>query len=838
MSPLLKIVQGSSRHLQGVLLRRAREERLITPVYCLLVESIFGTIGAFLSLSIAGFILAGLIFYRHPGWVTFGLGGLLVLITVSRLMMLTRYLRFRRQGNLIRLRDALQWELVYSVLSIPLMISIGAEACYAAATTDDRLMTIFSTAIIMAIGAIIASRNGGRPLIAKFQNAALCLPYATTLMLSGCMELQVAGVMTVLYYVGILSATKTTYHTLRKALVNGKKAEVLSTKASEQAKLLSAVLDNMTTGLMMYNQEHRLLVSNAKAYALFGEAKLKALLGGCFEDVADHVLTTFGSTPDQVDELTTCCRRDPLDAGEFRFGLTDRLRERSFAVCFKRIEVGGGYLISFDDVTERKRKDEEIEWLAHRDVLTGLDNRYSLVEALKRAGTGSQNETTALYIDLDGFKSINDAEGHVFGDRLLAAVGERLRAVTRCEDTVSRMGGDEFFILFAADMDTAEAERISQDVIECIQPPIWVEGKQVSITASGGLARIATPFDPEALIRRADLALYEAKTRGRDRRILFEEAMEEKAKLALLLQADLKQAIANDELDLEYQPIVDVDCGRTICCEALMRWDHPYRGRVAPLVFIPIAEKTSLICELGAWALMRACRDAMSWPDPGVKVAVNISARHFKNERGSVTDAIEDALRVTGLDPRRLQVEITESLLASDMERMRDELEVIHARGVAIVLDDFGTGYSSLNYIHKLPVDKIKLDRSFISAVAKDPKTIVFIASIVQMAQALRKELVIEGVETAEELALVRSINARIIQGFYISKPLRRGQIVQYITESNCDGLYEDEKASRSKASKQESASGPRRVARRSGSKQQAPSNGKRKVLTESIKLV
>jgi diguanylate cyclase (GGDEF)-like protein len=773
-----------TRHIQRFFLRRVRSEQLEISVYCRLVESIFGTIGAFIALSLGGFILAGLVFFRHPSIVTLLSCVTLITITVLRLIMMRQYLAFRRRTHRFILKDALRWEAMYTLLGVPLMICISGIASFAAATTDDHLLTIVSSAMIMAIGAVIASRNGGRPMIAKYQNAALCLPYGTTLILSGSMDMRVTGIMTGLYYVGILSATKTTYMTLRNALVNGQRAKAMSVKAARQASLLGAALNNMSTGLMMFDSEKRLLVSNAKAYEFFGESALKRLIRSDLKTVAEHVYSTLGSTDQQIERIRAVYYRVSEIAAGFSFDLTDHIRSRSFDVRFNRIEDDGGFVISIDDITERRLKDDQIERLAHRDPLTELHNRYSLLEKMREASL-KKASVVGVYLDLDGFKAVNDTEGHTFGDQLLIGFAERLRQSTASSDIIARIGGDEFFILFGSEMAVSEAEEVTARIFDEIRRPLEVNSRIMNITASAGISQIVGVFDPETLIKRADVALYEAKTQGRDRWVRFEDAMEERATLSLMLEAELKRAAANDELSLVYQPIIDSDTGRTVCCEALMRWNHPTRGMIAPFVFIPLAEQSSLICDLGTWALARACQDAMRWPDPSVKVAVNISARHFKSDKGSVLKAIEEALAISGLVPARLQIEITESVLASDIERMRQELEAINAMGVSIALDDFGTGYSSLSYIHRLPINKIKLDRSFVVAIAKDPRTIKFVASIVQMAQTLRKELIIEGVETAEELALLRSVSARIIQGYHFSRPLPCAEVNRYITRSN-----------------------------------------------------
>ena len=774
----------AAKRIYSPFLKRLRQERLQLSVYYSLVDSLFGTIGAFMTLSLAGCVLATLVYYKQPDFVTIVLSVALVVITAGRLWLLIRYQTMRKAAERMRLKEALRLEAVYACLGISLMVCISVLSAYGVFTTQDRMIEALASAMVLAIGAIIASRNGGRPLIVKWQTIGLCLPYGATLLLSGRADLRLTGFIIVLFYFAILSASRTAYKTLREALVNGRKAASMSAKVNVQAKLLGAALNNMSTALMMFDKDDRLLVSNAKACQFFGEKELEGLIGQRLKKVAEHIYVTVGATDREVEKIRSLYHRVSEITEGFTFDLSDHRRGRSFDVRLNRIE-DGGFVVSVDDITERKLKDHEIERLAHRDPLTDLHNRYSLLERMKEWSVEGTRRTTAFYLDLDGFKVVNDGEGHTFGDKLLNAIADRLRQTAGPGDVVSRIGGDEFFILIGGELTTEQAELCSTRILQHVAQPAQIDGKQITITASIGIAQVVGAFDPEILIKRADVALYEAKARGRNRWIHFEHEMEERAALEIALQAELKLAITNDELDLVYQPIVDSDTGRTVCCEALMRWYHPTRGTVAPVVFIPLAEESGLINELGAWALRRACRDAATWPDQNLKVAVNLSATQFKGSNGSVAAAIESALISTGFDPNRLEVEITESVLANDIDRMRQELEAIHVMGVSIALDDFGTGYSSLNYIHKLPINKVKLDRSFVIAIAKDQESVKFIASIVQMAQTLRKELVIEGVETAEELALLRSVNARIIQGFHFSKPLSRNEICRYIAASN-----------------------------------------------------
>ena len=765
-----------------------RKEHVPLSVYFRLVDSLFGTLGAFLTLSLAGLLLAALVLYNQPSVVAIALCVLLVATTAARIVLIARYRVARRTRHRLGLKQALRLETAYAVLGVALMGTISITSSYGVASTQDRMTEAFASAMILAIGAIISSRNGGRPLIVKWQTVSLCWPYGATLLASGRPDLQMTGIIIVLFYFAILSASRTAYQTLRDALVNGQRAKSMSMKVTQQAMLLSAALDNMSTGLMMFDKDTRLLVSNAPAYDFFGEAALKALSGRPLSEVAAHIFRTLRSTEAEIDHARFLYQRVSRLAVGFTVDVVDHVRDRSLDVRLTRIE-DGGFVVAFDDITERKRKDDEIQRLAHRDPLTDLHNRYSLMKFIRNRTRDPASTTTGLYVDLDGFKAVNDSEGHSFGDKLLVSVAAVLNAGTTADDVVARIGGDEFFIVFAEELSVERTEQIATRILRHLSQPVVIDGKRIVATASAGIARMSGTFDPEVFIRRADAALYEAKARGRNRWVHFEYEMEARAAYSLALQNELRDAILKEELSLVYQPVIDSDTGLTVSCEALMRWHNPARGLIPPAVFIPLAEESGLIRELGAWALHRACEDANGWPDQNLKVAVNLSTAQFKDRDYHIAAVIGETLRQTSFDPQRLEVEITESVLASDVESMRLELEAIHALGVSIALDDFGTGYSSLSYIHRLPINKVKLDRSFVVAVAKDPESIKFIASIVQMTQTLRKELVIEGVETAQELALLRSVNARIIQGYHFSRPLSRDEIHRYITASNLDAV-------------------------------------------------
>ncbi|HTW26174.1 MAG TPA: EAL domain-containing protein [Acetobacteraceae bacterium] len=441
----------------------------------------------------------------------------------------------------------------------------------------------------------------------------------------------------------------------------------------------------------------------------------------------------------------------------------------------RSIEHEGGPMsvLAVRDISDRKQAEAEIRHLAHHDPLTGLANRKLLHEqideALRRAG--SHNEPVAvLCLDLDRFKLVNDLMGHLAGDKLLRQVSKRLRGLARPVDTVARLGGDEFAVVQPGGAQPEAATLLAQRIITAMTEPFDIDGREIRISASVGAAIF--PLDGaagEALLKNADIALYRAKQEHRGSFRLFEAAMDRRLRDRRLLEQDLRDAIAGARLELYYQPIVACRDGRIEGYEALLRWHHPERGWVPPSTFIPLAEETGLILPLGRWALEAACLEAASWPVPR-RVAVNLSPAQFRD--GDLPAIVADILRRSGLDPARLKLEITEGLLIDDTDRALATLNALKGLGIGIALDDFGTGYSSLSYLRRFPFDQIKIDRSFIQALASDPDAAAIVRAILALARSLRLGVIAEGVETEDQLALLRQEDCLLVQGYLLGRPL------------------------------------------------------------------
>ena len=438
----------------------------------------------------------------------------------------------------------------------------------------------------------------------------------------------------------------------------------------------------------------------------------------------------------------------------------------------------------FDNIVSRHDAFRKIEVLAQRDALTKLWNRAAFLHLLEQhlaTIAGTRNSLALIAIDLDRFKDINDTLGHPAGDVVLKEAADRIASAVRPGDEISRIGGDEFLIMLA-DVDPAEADATARRILAEFSNPFTIKMTHNVCGASIGYAIAPTDGSTlDALLRNADLALYEAKKRGRAQIVAYTPALSHLYDSRVALEHDLQFALPNGELEIEYQPIVDPRSGRAICCEALLRWNHPELGRIAPSVFIPIAEATGLIVPIGTWILTCACAEATRWSSD-IKVAVNLSPVQFRRGR-EIVDIVMNALTETGLAASRLDLEITETVLIDDSATTLTILEELRGKDVGVSLDDFGTGFASLAYLNDFPFSKIKIDRKFSQNIDQSPRTTAIIKGIAQTTRDLKIELVAEGVETEVQLERMRNFGINAIQGYLFSKPLPAAQLRRVISE-------------------------------------------------------
>nr|WP_221381698.1 EAL domain-containing protein [Actinoplanes polyasparticus] len=438
----------------------------------------------------------------------------------------------------------------------------------------------------------------------------------------------------------------------------------------------------------------------------------------------------------------------------------------------------GAIVLSVRDIGPRKALEEQLSRQAFRDPLTGLSNRALFRDRLEHATARRDADVTVLLVDLDDFKSVNDNLGHSAGDELLTALAARLRDNVRPGDTLARLGGDEFAVLIE-DLDGRDPGALAERLLHELRKPISVAGHEIRRTASIGVA--AGGESGEELLRNADLAMYAAKRQGRNAYALFDPEMYASLVNEAQLRAEMETALTEQQFVVHYQPVVDLPTQRLTGVEALVRWQHPERGLLAPQHFIDTAEESGLIVPLGRWVLCESLRQLAHWQRPGFKVNVNLSARQFQDP-ALVTD-VRDALAESGVDPACLTLEITESMLLQDIDAATDTLHALRRLGVRLAIDDFGTGYSSLNYLKRLPVDIIKIDRAFVTQVATDDGDKALVDAVVGLSQALRMQTVAEGIETDDQWTALRRLGCDFGQGFLFGRPVDPASIELLLDE-------------------------------------------------------
>jgi len=447
------------------------------------------------------------------------------------------------------------------------------------------------------------------------------------------------------------------------------------------------------------------------------------------------------------------------------------------------------YVGVFRDISERKAQEERIAYLAHFDALTGLPNRASLEAFLAGAivrAAGQQSQLAVLFIDLDNFKTINDSLGHQAGDQLLCEVSSRLRGLALKASNLARLGGDEFVVIIEDIQHVTAVIGIAQEIGQAINTPYLVDERELHTTPSIGISIYPDDgADAQTLMRNADTALYHAKSCGRNNHQFFAQPMNQAADKRLHLENELWRAIAEQQLLLHYQPQVDLLSGKIVSVEALVRWNHPQRGMILPDDFIPIAEESGLILEIGHWVLKTACRQARSWLDQGIDsgdMAVNISAHQFRQP--GFASLVQKVLDESGLPAEYLELEITESAVMHSADLAVDTLLALKAMGVKLAIDDFGTGYSSLSYLRRFPIDRLKIDRSFVADLESDAEAASLVSSIIALGQSLGLRLVAEGVETAAQADFLRGKACERVQGFHFHRPASAESLTATMTNS------------------------------------------------------
>jgi diguanylate cyclase (GGDEF)-like protein/PAS domain S-box-containing protein len=544
-------------------------------------------------------------------------------------------------------------------------------------------------------------------------------------------------------------------------------------EAEEKLRLSATVIEHIADGVVVLDAEGTIVAVNPAFTQITGYSEAEAL-------GKDRTLTRSGRHEQAFYEAMW---QEQLDKGFWRGELWSVRKNGELYLEFLTVSAvrdtrgkATHYVGVFSDITKAKESQEKLDHLAHHDPLTALPNRLlfhdRLQHALLRAARDGE-QLALLFIDLDRFKNVNDTLGHHIGDELLKQVAKALNDRLREGDTLARLGGDEFIVLLENIDNQYGASQVAEKLVQMFEEPFMVAGHELFVTCSVGISLFPDDAaDLNMLIRNADVAMYQAKARGRNGFSFYAPSMSGEGVERLRLETFLRRSIEKDEIFLNYQPQVEIDTGRLVGVEALVRWNHPELGLVPPIRFIPLAEDTGFINQLGKWVLHEACRQMVRWQEAGLhvpKIAVNLSAKQF--ERGSIVNMVADILRDTGLEPQRLQLEVTESVIMNTGDAMVF-INDLHSIGVALAIDDFGTGYSSLAYLKQLPVETLKIDRSFIKDISTDVNDEAIAIAIIQLGKSMNLSVIAEGVETAEQAAFLLRHGCNLAQGYFYSRPV------------------------------------------------------------------
>ena len=729
----------------------------------------------------SGPLLAGIVFVAFAAGMTALktgqtlLWGCVLFLVVAGAIRVFDLRRFDPRRSNLTAEEAGQWQQRYRIGALIQAAAIGTWCSAALLSNDDAVVHLIALSVTTGIVAGGAGRAYGRPSIFHQQALLQFGPAVIALAIRGTPYYIAMAFVSAAFLLAIMQLSGNLHKIFMRAVVARERESALAGQ-------FDTALNNMPHGLCMFRVDRQLAVMNHR----FSEML----------DLPDDLVRS-GSTARDI--LSACVSSGSISAasGEMIAGEIenahanqivtvdpDAERNRSLSWTVQPM-ADGGAVVLLEDVTERRNAEAKITHLARYDELTALPNRVHFrneIESLLAASHHSARLSALLFIDLDQFKQVNDTLGHPCGDQLLCAVANRLREMLRPEDFVARFGGDEF-VVFQQNISAPEdAASLARRIVERLSERYRIDNHLVEIGASVGIALTSEGASADTLLKNADMALYRVKADGRGTFCFFRDEMAATAEARRILELDLRKALANEEFELFYQPLVNLKSGKISTCEALLRWNHPVRGTVSPVDIIPVAEDMGLIVDLGRWILRRACMECMKWPE-GVSVAVNFSPQQFHQR--DVLSEIRYALEVSGLPAHRLEIEITESSLLRNTQLTHDILSQLHALGVRISLDDFGTGYSSLSYLHNFPMQKVKIDRSFLEGIDAD-RPLTLLRGVARLSADLGMAVVVEGIETNEQLELI-SADGTVSegQGYLFSRPVPAVRIRQLLNASH-----------------------------------------------------
>ncbi len=744
--------------------------------YRVLVQSLFSSPTSIILSNVVGAAIS-LFCWKSSGYHVF-----LPLFCITSAIVALRILTVARYRAAVRRReqtdaDIRAWDREFFIGATAFSAVLGMSSFIALAKTDDIPSHIITIVAAIAFSAGYVARNAGRPIFVMVQLLVFCVPMCIGLAEADHPYYPVIALFIVFFIITNVAIAFSLNRNLLELAAARKRSDGLASSLRSKNVTLDSALNSMIHGLVMFNAKLELELANSRFAEMYRLDAAELTRGTLLTRVLDRLIGARVLAPSAARSLGEVCR------SALRSGQTDHVEittERSQVyVVHAEVTADGGILMVTEDATERKAAAAQIERMAHTDNLTGLPNRFRFTQVLRKVCAEASAGTRAyamLYIDLDNFKTINDSLGHEAGDQLLVEVAQRLQSVLWHGELVARFGGDEFLLLTGM-TNPADAAETGQRVLGALAAPFDLGQRSLHVTTSVGIALIPEHGrDSSDVLRAADMALYAAKAAGRNRVVVFDPEIAKSLNTRRELEHDLREACRTGKLFLNYQPIVNLRTRRPVSYEALMRWQDPVRGFVPPSDFIPIAEQTGLIVEMGEWAIRQACMDARDWP-ADISVAVNVSAFQFKNTAGLI-EAVKRALEASQLPANRLELEVTESLLIEDQDASLEAIRALHRMGVRFSLDDFGIGYSSLAYLARYPFSKVKIDRTFAQHVTSNGPSRSIIEVVCQLADRLGMRVVVEGIETEHQRREVEALGAEQAQGYLFGRP----QAVEQLT--------------------------------------------------------
>ncbi|MGA8899471.1 putative bifunctional diguanylate cyclase/phosphodiesterase [Bradyrhizobium sp.] len=696
---------------------------------------------------------------------------LLVAAGAIRVLDLQRYLA--RKATLTA-DEAAQWHTRYQFGALVQAAAIGTWCSVALTSNNDAVVHMICLSVTTGIVAGGAGRAYGRPSIFRLQALLQFGPAVIALAMRGTPYYVAMSAVSAAFLFAIMQLSANLHRIFMQAVVAREREAALATQ-------FDTALNNMPHGLCMFTSDGCLAVMNHRFSEMMNLPGDLAHLRPGASDILSACVDA-GSISAASAKMIHSEIENPQAKGIITTD-PDVARGRSLSWAFQPM-ADGGAVVLLEDVTERRNAEARITHLARYDELTGLPNRTNFrdeIEHLLAAPHKADQLSALLFIDLDQFKQVNDTLGHPSGDQLLCAVANRLRTMLRPEDFVARFGGDEFVVFQQNIRSPDEAAALARRIVDHLSERYKIDNHLVEIGASIGIAMTAG-VSADTLLKNADMALYRAKADGRGTFCFFRDEMAQTVAARRILELDLRKALANEEFELFYQPLVNLQSGKISTCEALLRWNHPVRGTVSPIDIIPVAEDMGMIVDLGRWILRKACLECMRWPE-AVSVAVNFSPQQF-HQRDLLSE-VRYALDVSGLPAHRLEIEITESSLLRNTQFTHELLSQLRELGVRISLDDFGTGYSSLSYLHNFPLQKVKIDRSFLEGIDTD-RPLRLLRGVARLSADLGMSVVVEGIETNEQLELINADGTVTeAQGYLFSRPVPAPRVLQLLNASH-----------------------------------------------------